>query len=166
MKIVPKKDSAPNRSASRRLAALKKAVGPWSGGAVSTVHHPILQVKVRNHWGLWTVPALMLIAAVLPWPYGYYVFLRLVVCIVAGWLTAEHVRHEQAISGWAVSFGIIAILYNPVVPVHLTREIWTPLNLGTAAVFLLHIRFLQRKMKTLTCEADLSVSKKLFDNRE
>ena len=85
----------------------------------------------------------MLVAALLPWPYGYYNFLRFCVCGSAAFLAYQQWTHDDAASKWAVVLVGIALLYNPLVPVHLTREIWTVLNFGTAIAFVGHFRSLR-----------------------
>ena len=111
---------------------------PRSTGA----HNPRL-VELRHHASVWVAPALLLIAALLPWPYGYYGLLRLVVFVVCGWMAYEQWRFDDAVSGWVVAFGGVALLYNPFIPVHLTREIWSVVNIATAVLFLAHLRALK-----------------------
>jgi hypothetical protein len=78
--------------------------------------------------------ALVLFAALADWPYGYYQFLRLVVCGV-GIYIAVLAYHWRRI--WAVwLFGITATLFNPFVPVHLSKNLWQPIDVGCAALFL------------------------------
>jgi hypothetical protein len=79
------------------------------------------------------IAAAVLLGALYTWPYAYYVVLRLVVCAVAvfvaykGW-TFRHV--------WALwVFAFMTVLFNPIVPVHLTRHIWQVIDLLAAAVF-------------------------------
>ena len=81
---------------------------------------------------LWLVPALMLVAALGPWPYGYYVLLRLVVCL-ASVAVAWRLRERSGPLMW--SFVALAILYNPVVKVPLGREIWMVVNIISLAPF-------------------------------
>lgn len=100
-------------------------------------------VTLRHHKSLWLAPAALLAGALLPWPYGYYELLHLAVCAVSAWIAYEQWRHDDAVSGWVVAFGGMAMLYNPLMPVHLTREIWSVLNLASASAFLLHLRALR-----------------------
>jgi len=86
----------------------------------------------------------LLLVALFPWPYWYYNLLRLAVFAVSAWIAYEQWRIDDAISGWVVAFGLIALLYNPFLPVHLTREIWSVLNIGTAALFLGHLVALKK----------------------
>ena len=81
---------------------------------------------------LLVVPALMLLAALAPWPYGYYVLLRLVVCL-ASIAIAWRLRGGNHPILWA--FIGLAILYNPVVKVPLGRPLWSVANVISVAPF-------------------------------
>ena len=37
-------------------------------------------------------------------------------------------------SGWVWILGVTAVIYNPIVRVHLTREIWSVVNIATIAM--------------------------------
>lgn len=96
-------------------------------------------VTLRHHPFVWLLPAGLLILALLPWPYGYYNLLRLTVCAVAGWIAYTQWTHDNALTGWVVALGAMSFLYNPFLPVHLTREIWSVLNLLSAGFFVGHL---------------------------
>jgi hypothetical protein len=66
-------------------------------------------------------------------PYGYYIFLRIIVCMTAFMLWATFAGLERP--KFVVLFLSLCILYNPIIPIHLNREIWTVINLGTIAAF-------------------------------
>lgn len=97
-------------------------------------------VRSSLHPTLCFVPAILLFLALLPFPYGYYILLRLGVGIAAGFLTYDEYRLRGRVSGWTVALAIVALLFNPIIPVHLTREIWVPINIATGLMFLLHWR--------------------------
>lgn len=80
------------------------------------------------------VPAAMLVLAVFHMPYGFYTLLRLVVTAAAVILT-RHALSRPVRPFWAAAFCFIALLFNPVMPVHLTREIWFFIDFAIAAVF-------------------------------
>ena len=101
----------------------------------------------RHHWMLWVGPIVMLLAALLPWPYGYYNFLRFCVCGAAAFLAYQQWTHDDAASQWVVVLAAIAVLYNPLVPIHLTRDIWSVLNVATAAAFAGHLRSLRATLR-------------------
>ena len=83
---------------------------------------------------VYAVPAgLLLLAAIASLPYGYYQFLRLVVCGAAG-LCAYHSWQARGVWMTTVLAGI-AILYNPVIRIHLERADWQIINFATIPVF-------------------------------
>ena len=90
------------------------------------------------YWALHLVPAALLVAALDPWPYGYYTALRIVVCIAAAWLAVLVYRRDNGVGPWSIAFGLAALLFNPVIPVELSRDIWT-VFVGMAALFLVHL---------------------------
>ena len=79
------------------------------------------------------VAALALFAALGEWPYGYYTLLRLVVCGAGAY--AAFVMYQWRRPGLAWLFGLIAVLFNPVVTVHLSRALWQPIDLLCAVLF-------------------------------
>ena len=96
-------------------------------------------ISLRHHPSVWLLPAALLILALLPWPYGYYNFLRLSVCAVAAWIAYTQWKHDNALSGWVIVMGATSILYNPFLPIYLTREIWSILNAVSAGLFVGHV---------------------------
>ena len=80
---------------------------------------------------VWLAPLVFLIAAVGPWPYGYYTLLRLIVFASAAFIAYRglSVRSSDALS-WG--FVVLALLYNPVFRVHFERETWSVINLVSA----------------------------------
>lgn len=84
------------------------------------------------------LPAIMSGIAVLDMPYGYYTLLRIVICgsgaFGAFLIYAAYQRRWYSVP-FAAAPAIIALLYNPLIPVHLTRDIWLPINLFCVALF-------------------------------
>ena len=54
---------------------------------------------------------------------------------VAAWQRGSHVA--------VIAFGLLVLIYNPIAPLHLKREIWEWVNLGTAAIFLVALAVLE-----------------------
>ena len=79
------------------------------------------------------VAALMLLGALGSWPYGYFTLLRWVTATSAVLFAFDGYRTRNAWMTW--TFAFIAILFNPLVPVYLTREIWLPIDVAVAMVF-------------------------------
>ena len=75
----------------------------------------------------------MLLLALLPLPYGYYQLLRLVVCAASLWL-AINLGSETRMA-LAIAFGFLALLYNPIFPIHFGRSAWSFINVLTAPPF-------------------------------
>lgn len=75
----------------------------------------------------------LLLVAILPLSYGYYTFLRLAIFISGSFLA--HKLHEQKQSGWAIGLAVIALLFNPIIPVYLTKETWILIDLISAGLF-------------------------------
>ncbi len=65
-------------------------------------------------------------------PYAYYVLLRWVCFGVFGFLTTLAVKNR--LIGWAWGLGTITALYNPFFTAHLTRELWSLVNIATILV--------------------------------
>ena len=100
----------------------------------------------------------MLLAALYPWPYGYYNFLRFCVCGAAVFLAYQQWTHDNAASKWVVVLVAMAFLYNPFVPVFLTYEIWIVLNVGTAIALVGHYRSIRQLLRE-TVENSLQIQR-------
>jgi len=76
----------------------------------------------------------MLFGAIAEWPYGYYTILRWITCITSILVVLQ--AFEKNINWAKVIFIIIAILFNPLVPIYLSRSTWIPLDIITAIFFI------------------------------
>ena len=115
--------------------------------SVSTEASSRQTAELRHLWVLWIVPAALLVIAILPLPYAYYTFLRLSVCAASAFLAYQHFVHQDAVDKWVVVLAAFTLLYNPLIPVYLTREIWSVLNLVTAATLILHFVSVKRRLR-------------------
>jgi FtsH-binding integral membrane protein len=87
------------------------------------------------------VVAVMLVVAIASLPYGYYQLLRWVTCGVAVFIAIMAYRWGKV---WATGiFGLVAVLFNPLLPIYLTREIWRPIDLTCAVLFIVSIFILK-----------------------
>jgi hypothetical protein len=98
-------------------------------------------------YAVWIIPAVLLVIAVSRLPYGYYTFLRIVTCGVAGFIAVVGFRERPAIQAWSVVLILIAVLFNPFVPIHLHRATWFYLDLCAAAVLLGHLVFVRHRLR-------------------
>lgn len=65
------------------------------------------------------VAIVMLVLSFAPMPIGYYTLLRIVVCGAAAYLA-----YESGNGPWRWIWGAIAIVFNPIFPLYLGRDIW------------------------------------------
>jgi hypothetical protein len=84
------------------------------------------------------MPSSMLLIAIGRLPYGYYMLLRVVVPAAALLLAGFIYQRTSKFTIWIGLFLVAAIVFNPVAPLHLTRAVWTILNVAAAALFVGH----------------------------
>ncbi|MFL6728117.1 MAG: DUF6804 family protein [Sphingomicrobium sp.] len=86
---------------------------------------------------VWWIPIAALTLALFELPYTYYVLLRIVVCGACAYLA-----FSEADAGrirWAWILGSAAVLYNPILRIHLNRELWSMINLATIWLVAVHM---------------------------
>lgn len=83
------------------------------------------------------IAAGMLFVALGRHPYDYYTILRWIACGVAAFTAYQAFEIKRI--GWIFVFAVVALLFNPLVPLHLRRGTWECLNLAAAALLLLSI---------------------------
>jgi len=78
--------------------------------------------------------AAFLLLALFELPIGYYTFLRILVTIGAIVLVVN--EFENGFNFWVISFGLIAILFNPIIPIYLhDKAVWMPIDVLVAILF-------------------------------
>jgi hypothetical protein len=88
------------------------------------------------------IAAILLVWALDKHPYSYYTLLRFIVCGVSAY--GAYFAVELKKNSWAWIFAIIAILFNPIIPVHLDRRTWAFIDLGVAIILLISLFLLQK----------------------
>lgn len=48
--------------------------------------------------------------------------------------------HREKVDGWLWSFGIVALLFNPIAPVHLTKGAWALVDVLAGVIMLVSLR--------------------------
>lgn len=95
------------------------------------------EIKYKNI--LATVSGIASLMAIIPlWPYDYYLLLRVLVFGTA--IFIAYVLRNLEDKKWFYMMIVIAILFNPLAPVHLTRLIWLPINIITSIIFFKSIK--------------------------
>jgi hypothetical protein len=88
------------------------------------------------------IAAILLFWALDRHPYSYYTFLRFVVCGVAGYGAFISIKLDKNV--WAWIFGITAVLFNPILPIHLNRDLWAIIDVAVALVLIVSLFVLNR----------------------
>lgn len=78
--------------------------------------------------------AILLGIGVFKLPYGYYTFLRIIVFIYS--ISYLYIFYKNEKHGVTVALTAIAILFNPILPIHLNKEIWSFINIATAIFYI------------------------------
>lgn len=91
-------------------------------------------LEKRPHLISCVIAAIMLFLALARWPYGYYQLLRFVVCGVSAYVAFMAYNWHKI---WATClFGFIAVLFNPLIVIHLSRELWQPVDIVCGIIFI------------------------------
>ena len=91
-------------------------------------------IKMQIRW-LCIISGIFLLFAVFDLPYDYFIFLRWIIFIsalIVGWRF-----YQSEIKGWALVFGAVAFLFNPIIPIYLTKASWIPIDFVSALLFFL-----------------------------
>lgn len=84
------------------------------------------------------VPSLVSLAAIAPLEIEFYKFVRVAICLPALGIIVLHGWVGDLESPWTPVFGLMALLFNPIVPLPLPREVWLPINIIVPILFLCH----------------------------
>ena len=88
---------------------------------------------------LFLIPAIFLcIIPFFKFPYGIYTLLRIVVTLSAAFIIYDNYKKTNNINLVIVIFSIILIIFNPIFPIRLNKEIWLPIDLITATIYFYH----------------------------
>ena len=90
-------------------------------------------LQQRPHLIPFIIASVILLGALGNWPYGYYQLLRWITCGAAVCVAFLAYHWEKK---WAtVVFAIVAVLFNPLLPIHLSRDLWQPIDVVCAVLF-------------------------------
>ena len=89
---------------------------------------------------LFFVSITLLLIGLADLPTGYYTLVRIVVCLVSIQSCYWSYKIDEKIGVATVTFAILAILFNPIIPVYLQdKGVWTVIDIVAAA--LLAVRY-------------------------
>lgn len=78
---------------------------------------------------------LLLLAIPTGWPYDFYILLRWVIFAIA--LIVAYNFYSSKLQSWAITFLILAVLFNPLFPINLAKSTWIIFDLVGAGIFFL-----------------------------
>ncbi|MDR3739488.1 MAG: hypothetical protein P4L40_10755 [Terracidiphilus sp.] len=79
----------------------------------------------------------LLLAASSHWPYAFYALLRVAVCAVGLYMAYSSFSARRTL--WVWLCGIVAVVFNPILPMRMHRSDWSILNIVAAGIFILWI---------------------------
>lgn len=84
---------------------------------------------------LYVVVISLSLLAFAPMPYGYYTFLRIIVCGASAYIAYLGFKTDRTpVFLWWI-FGGLAVLFNPIIPIKMGADEWEIFNFITAALF-------------------------------
>ena len=96
---------------------------------------------------LFLIPIVLLLIGLADLPIGYYTIVRIAVCLISALSCYWSFKSDEKVGIATVVFGLLAILFNPFIPVYLQNKgAWT--IIGILAAILLAIRYLTLKERT------------------
>ena len=78
--------------------------------------------------------AILLLLCIFPMPYGFFTIVRLAMTIISGYLAYNYFLQNK--KELAITFSIVAILFQPFIKFALGREVWLVVDV-VIAIFLL-----------------------------
>ena len=81
---------------------------------------------------LYLILSAFLLLCLLPMPYGYYMIVRFVSMVAFGVMSYQYIQKKQTIL--AVTFGALALLFQPFIKVALGRTMWNIVDVIVAVL--------------------------------
>ena len=94
------------------------------------------------------VPIALLLIGLADLPIGYYTLVRIVVCLVSTLSAVWSYRSDGKVGIATVTFALLAIIFNPFIPVYLRdKDIWTVIDLAAAALLAIRYFTLRERLR-------------------
>jgi hypothetical protein len=97
-------------------------------------------------WPLWLVPIAFLLLATAQMSLGYYTATRIVVFGVAAYLAFVSWNAGRFGRWGALALTLVAVGFNPFMPMPFSREVWVALDWVCIAVFASHLAFIRLRL--------------------
>lgn len=76
-------------------------------------------------------------------PYGYYTLLRIIICGV--FVASSYISYERKSNSLPWIFGFMAIVFNPIIKIHFSKEIRMFVDIAAAMLLLVSLKKINRK---------------------
>ena len=106
--------------------------------------------------------AILLLLALLKLPIGYYTFLKIFIVIIS--LILVYKANDLKNQVWFILFLILAIIFNPIIPIYFNKLIWKIIDIFAAIIFLMSLYYL--KFERIISEEKYQAAKKRIDERK
>ena len=83
---------------------------------------------------LYLILSAILLLCLLPMPYGFYTFVRFVSMVAFGVMSYQYIQKKQTV--WAITFGALALLFQPFIKVALGRTMWNIVDVIVAVLLI------------------------------
>ena len=100
--------------------------------------------KMSAEAWLWWGPVALFALTLLPWEYGYFIFLRLVVTACSVVIAFKVWKNGEI---WGPIFAAMALLFNPIIRVSFGFNTWLIIDLVAAVIFILHRRIYLKSLE-------------------
>ena len=86
----------------------------------------------------------LLFIGLIDMPMGYYTLLRIVVSICSVAIVVTELAN--GLNFWVIAFGLITILFNPLIPIYLNdKSAWMPIDIIAGIIFVIKSLTLKQK---------------------
>ena len=101
------------------------------------IKRKLKKIPVNNYTilGVVSFGFLSFVAISQPYEYGFYQVLRWLVCSFSAW-TSVKIYQKTPKSFWLMAFVALAVIFNPVLPLKFEDEVWIPIDIVTALIFI------------------------------
>ena len=95
-------------------------------------------IKNNNTLALFLfIPAgLLIISNLVTFAPGFDAFVKMIICFSSGTIIFYGFKSAKGINETITIFSLILILFNPVFPIHLEKDLWLPINLLTSGIYI------------------------------
>ena len=95
-------------------------------------------IKNKNTLALFLfIPeGLLIISNLITVTAGFDAFVKMIICFSSGTIIFYGFKSAKGINETIIIFSLILILFNPVFPIHLEKELWLPINLLTSGIYI------------------------------